>query len=273
MEVLAVSQLKQAGYEYYHFKDKINYPSIDDDLAALQHAFDHLPTDEYAPHLNRYRRYGRALVMPGTHDVTWLPETWIDGHAYYEYFQGSFNPEYMGEYRRFPALWPSSMENRLLREMIVQDFRETFWTREDALMPFHAGVHFVKLKVENPGDVAVSSPNTLHQDGEPFTFAHLIRRKNISGGLNAVSVPRHRGKMPADIPQDDIKQSFYLDEPLESYSVYDPLVTHYVGDVTKGETEGSGERCAVLIDYQPTVIADPDQIRSTRGPADTMIHV
>ncbi|MGY4691273.1 2OG-Fe dioxygenase family protein [Salibacterium sp. K-3] len=268
-----MSQLKKAGYEYYHLKDKIHYPGINEDLLELQHAFDNLPADEYAPHLNRYRRYARALVMPGTHEITWLPETHIDGKAYYEYFQGSFNPEYTGEYRRFPSLEQRSMKNRLLQEMIRFDFRETFWMREDALMPFHAGVHFVKLRVEKQGDVAVSSPNTLHQDGEPFTFAHLIRRSNISGAMNAISFPRHKGKMPEDVPERDIQESFYLEEPLESYSVYDPLVTHFVGDVEKGTGDGPGERSAVLIDFQPTVIADPDQLRSMQGSTDAMIYV
>ncbi|MFZ4452944.1 2OG-Fe dioxygenase family protein [Salibacterium aidingense] len=268
-----MSQLKEAGFEYYHIKERIQYAGMEKDLVQLQEAFDYLPSDEYAPHLHRFRRYARALVMPGTHDVKWLPETRIDGQAYYEYFQGSFNPEYMGEYRRFPSLDKRSMNNKLLEEIIKFDFKETFWMREDALMPFHAGVHFVKLQVEKEGDVAVSSPNTLHQDGEPFTFAHLIRRKNISGAVNAISIPKHRGKMPEDIPEEDITSSFYLTEPLESYSVYDPLVTHFVGDVKKGPEAGPGERSAILIDFQPTVIADPDQIRSMRGQTESMIYV
>ncbi|MDQ0300003.1 hypothetical protein J2S78_002450 [Salibacterium salarium] len=268
-----MSHLKEAGFEYYQLKNEIQYEGIEDDLKKLTNAFDYLPADEYAPDLNRYRRYARAVIMPGTHEIKWLPETKIDGKNYYEYFQGSFNPEYMGEYRRFPALTKESMQNKLLEEIIRFDFRETFWMREDALMPFHAGIHFVKLLVENEGDVAVSSPNNLHQDGEPFTFAHLIRRNNIKGAMNAISTPEHRGKMPEEVPDSEITTSFYLEDPLESYSVYDPLVTHYVGEVEKGNQAGIGERSAILIDFQPTVIADPDVVRSMQGKTSKMIYV
>ncbi|MFB5661834.1 2OG-Fe dioxygenase family protein [Alteribacillus sp. HJP-4] len=260
-----MSKLKDTGFEYYNLYKMLHYSGIDEDLKELTEAFEHLPQDEYAPALNRYRRYARAIIMPGTYHMEWLPETVIDGNTYYEYFQGSFNPEYTGEYRRFPAIGERTRRNHLLEKIILFNFKQTFWTKEDALMPFHAGVHFVKLKAEKSGEKAVSSPNTLHQDGEPFTFAHLISRKNVKGGLNAISIPEHRGRLPEDIKEGGLTASFYLSSPLESYGIYDPLVTHYVGDVEKGEGDGPGERSAILIDYQPSVIADPDQVRSMRG--------
>ncbi|WP_240377347.1 2OG-Fe dioxygenase family protein [Bacillus piscicola] len=268
-----MSSLKETGFAYYDLGKKFTYEGVENDLAELQDAFDSLPPDEYAPHLNRYRRYARAIVMPGTHRVEWLPETIINGERYYEYFQGSFNPEYKGAYRCFPSLTKKTMANHLLEEIIRFDFKETFWMKEDALMPVHAGIHFVKLAVENEGEVAVSSPNNLHQDGEPFTFAHLIRRRNINGGINAIATPRERGKMPSDLHPDQLLARFYLMEPLESYGVYDPLVSHYVEEVTIGNAAGSGERSAILIDFQPTVIANPDEIRSMLGDTSSMHHV
>lgn len=268
-----MSQLRETGFAYYDLKNMIRYKGIETDLEQLTGAFDNLPPDEYAPHLNRYRRCARAVVMPKTYQIQWLPESEVDGKAYYEYFQGSFNPEYTGEYRRFPSLTKETMANRLLEKIIHFDFKETFWMREDALMPVHAGIHFVKLKVEKEGDVAVSSPNNLHQDGEPFTFAHLIRRRNIIGGMNAISEPSQRGKMPEDLDEKDITTSFYLENSLESYGVYDPLVTHYVGEVEKGDADGPGERSAILIDFQPTVIANPDEVRSMRGETKEMVFV
>ncbi|SDH83338.1 hypothetical protein SAMN05192534_112100 [Alteribacillus persepolensis] len=268
-----MSRLKDTGFAYYDLKKQLQYEDLEKDLQQLTLAFDHLPIDEYAPHLNRYRRYARAIIMPKTYDIQWLPESTVNKKSYYEYFQGSFNPEYTGEYRRFPSLKKETMNNRLLEKIIRFDFKETFWMREDALMPFHAGVHFVKLQVDDEGEEAVSSPNNLHQDGEPFTFAHLIKRHNIQGGWNAISHPANRGKMPEDINKADMKASFYLEEPLESYGVYDPLVTHYVSKVKTGEKQGPGERCAILIDFQPTVIANPDEVRSMRGNTTEMVFV
>lgn len=268
-----MSELKEKGFEYYHLGKIFQYEGLEEDLQQLQEAFLDLPPDEYAPHLHRYRRYARAVIMPRSYHIEWLPETIIDGKPYHEYFQGSFNPEYKNEYRRFPSLTKDVLNNRLLKEILLFDFKQTFWTKEDALMPIHAGVHFVKLYVENEGEVAVSSPANLHQDGEPFTFAHLMKRRNVKGGMNAIGTPAVRGKMPEEVPEEEIMTTFYLTEPLESYGVYDPLVTHYVGSVTKGEEKGSGERSMILIDFQPTVIADPDSIRSMLGNTEDMIHV
>lgn len=265
--------LKQHGYEYYDLADILHDSYSEADLAALTAAFDDLPADDYAPDLNRYRQYGRAVIFPGTHRIEWLPETVKNGKSYYDYFQGSFNPEYPDASRRFPAIPAHVRSNRLLEALIAFNFRQTFWTREDALMPFHAGVHFVKLHVESEQDEAFSSPNTLHQDGEPFTFAHLIRRRNIEGARNVISVPEVRGRMPEDVAREKITDSFYMTRPLESYGVYDPLVTHYVGSVRKGAEDGPGERSAILIDYQPTVVANPDEIRSMHGDTDNMDYV
>lgn len=268
-----MSRLKENGFEYYtlnELKDKRYYKQ---DLEAVTSVFDGLPQDEYAPHLHRYRRYARAVIMPGTHRIEWLPKTVIDNKAYYEYFQGSFNPEYTDEYRRFPALPDDMMHNQLLEDIIRFDFQQTFWMKEDALMPVHAGIHFVKLCVHDDGEVAVSSPNNLHQDGEPFTFAHLIRRHNVKGAMNAISVPDHRGRMPADLHPDELTASFYLENPLESYGVYDPLVTHYVGTVEKGDQDAPGERSAILIDFQPTVVSDSEKTSSMKGLTDQMVFV
>src|SRR5699024_4715361 len=82
---------------------------------------------------------------------------------------------------------------KLLREIIMADYHETFWKEEEKIMPIHVGVHFVKLLVTQDGEKAVSSPDCLHQDGEPFTFAHLIKRENVKGGTNAIGIPAVRG--------------------------------------------------------------------------------
>lgn len=268
-----MSRLKDNGFEYYTLDELKAKTYYKQDLEAITSVFDELPQDEYAPHLNRYRRYARAVIMPGSHRLEWLPKTIIDDNSYYEYFQGSFNPEYTDEYRRFPALPEEIMHNTLLEDIIRFDFQQTFWMKEDALMPVHAGIHFVKLCVNEAGETAVSSPNNLHQDGEPFTFAHLIRRSNVKGAMNAISTPANRGQMPDNLAPGELTASFYLENPLESYGVYDPLVTHYVGTVEKGDRNMPGERSAILIDFQPTVVSDSEQTSSMKGLTDQMIFV
>ncbi|CAM4137272.1 2OG-Fe dioxygenase family protein [Lacicoccus alkaliphilus] len=251
-----MSQLKSKGYAIYDYMDALEYEGIKTDYKVLLDYFEDLPVDDYAPELNRYRRYSRALVLPTSKSLEWLPNVERDGNEYAAYFQGKFNPEHPGSYREFHAIDPHILENELLNKIIMADYEETFWGEEDQIMPIHVGVHFVKLEVEKEGDRAVSSPDCLHQDGEPFTFAHLIERRNVKGGLNAIGVPSVGGKQPEEVADEDLHEVFKLNRPLESYGVEDSSVSHYVGPVMKGGAEGRAVRSVILIDYQLTVVAD-----------------
>lgn len=251
-----MNKLKHNGYAKYDYMDALKYDGIIEDYESLLTYFEDLPIDDYAPDLNRYRRYSRALILPTSGDIEWLPNVTRDDHEYSAYFQGRFNPEHAGSYREFHSIDPHIRDNRLLQEIIMANYRETFWREEDQLMPIHVGVHFVKLMVENDGDKAVSSPDCLHQDGEPFTFAHLIERKNVRGGTNAIATPEVQGKQPEDVGDKDLHEVFEITEPLESYGVRDSAVSHYVGPIFKGDDDTRAVRSVILIDYQLTVVAD-----------------
>lgn len=255
-----MSFLKKNGYEYYDLKKSLDSPHLDRDLEELKQEFATLPVDSYAKELNRYRKYARAVIVPGTDQVQWLPSIETEEGEMYKYFQGSFNPEYTNSARDFPAIPERVRANRLLNDIVLFDYKQTFWREEDLLLPVHAGIHFVKLEVENEGDIAVSSPNHLHQDGEPFTFAHLVHRQNVEGGLNAIGIPDVAGEVPEDVDESRLLEQMTLTEPLESYGVFDPMVSHYVAPVTKGDEEEKGQRSMILIDFQPTVCPDPDEI-------------
>ncbi|WP_210133578.1 2OG-Fe dioxygenase family protein [Staphylococcus sp. GDY8P197P] len=254
-----MNKLQKDGYSRYDLMKSLNYEGIEQDYNEILAYFADLPEDDYSPNLNRYRRYSRAIVLPGTEDVFWLPTIERNGVDYSAYFQGKFNPEHSGSYREFHSIDENIRSNKLLNDIIIANYHETFWNEEDKILPIHVGVHFVKLYVENDGDKAVSSPNCLHQDGEPFTFAHLIERKNIVGGTNAIAVPEAAGNNPEDTDENNIIEVFEMENPLESYGVYDPNVSHYVSPVEKGSEQGTGLRSVILIDYQQTVVADVDE--------------
>ena len=253
-----MNNLKNYGYARYDLMEDLNYEGIEADYEALLKYFEGLPADDYAPGLNRYRRYSRALVLPTSGCIEWLPTVKKDDGEYSAYFQGKFNPEHPGDYREFHTISSDIQDNKLLQEIIMANYRQTFWEKEDMIMPIHVGVHFVKLRVANDHEKAVSSPNNLHQDGEPFTFAHLIERSNVKGGTNTIAIPEARGRVPEDVAQNDLHEVFELTKPLESYGVHDPQVSHYVSPVEKGDEAGIGERSVILIDYQLTVVADMD---------------
>ena len=254
-----MSQLKDKGYAIYDYMESLRYDGIEKDYEALLSYFENLPIDDYAPELNRYRRYSRALVLPTSGNIEWLPDVKRERNEYAAYFQGKFNPEHPGSYREFHSIDSDIRDNKLLKKIIMANYHETFWQKEDKIMPIHVGVHFVKLMVDNDEDKAVSSPDCLHQDGEPFTFAHLIERRNVKGGMNAIGIPEVRGKQPEEVDKKDLHEFFEISKPLESYGVDDSAVSHYVGPVMKDSGDDSAVRSVILIDYQLTVVADMDE--------------
>ncbi|SCT09644.1 2OG-Fe dioxygenase family protein [Staphylococcus caeli] len=254
-----MSKIKQNGYARYDLMKDLNYEGIQHDYQELLENFSSLPEDDYAPNLNRYRRYSRAIILPETEDIYWLPTITKNDVEYSAYFQGKFNPEHPGAYREFHSIEKNIRNNKLLNEIIKANYKETFWNEEDKILPIHVGVHFVKLYVEKDVDKAISSPDCLHQDGEPFTFAHLIERTNVTGGTNAIAIPEAAGNKPEDIDNKDLIEVFEITQPLESYGVYDPDVSHYVSPVEKGNDNHIGVRSVILIDYQQTVVADVDE--------------
>lgn len=253
-----MSNLKEKGYARYDLMQQLDYEGMEEDFGALLTYFESLPTDEYAKGLNRYRRYSRALVLPASGKLEWLPTITKNGEEFSAYFQGKFNPEHAGSYREFACIDKEIQANKLLEKIILFDYHETFWKEEDRIMPIHVGVHFVKLYVENADEQAVSSPNCFHQDGEPFTFAHLVKRQNVKGGTNAIGLPSAAGKNFDTVAEEEVTEVFEITNPLESYGVEDSAVSHYVSPVEKGDGDEPGVRSVILIDYQQTVVADVD---------------
>lgn len=64
-----MNKLQKDGYSRYDLMKSLNYEGIEQDYNEILAYFADLPEDDYAPNLNRYRRYSRAIVLPGTEDV------------------------------------------------------------------------------------------------------------------------------------------------------------------------------------------------------------
>ncbi|MFC7441110.1 2OG-Fe dioxygenase family protein [Laceyella putida] len=247
--------LQEKGFIRFDLQREWQYPAMRQELAQLQQAFADLPLDPYAPNTTRFRRYSRAIILPWNGTLHWLPNhVREDGVEVCEYFQGTFNAEYVDEYRAFTPLTEETKANPLLHNIIQYDFAQTFWDARDLVLPIHVGVHLVKFDVR-PGEEAFASPNHIHQDGEPFTFAHLITYHNVQGGINVIAHTECAGKQLDEVSESQILDQFLMTEPLDSYGVCDKLVCHYVSPVTCGPDDEYAERGMLLIDYTPTVIA------------------
>jgi hypothetical protein len=237
-----------------YFKTKINPRSLsltaEHDLNILQNNFDSLTRDPYSDVLmNRYRAYSNLVIIPWERKPLWIPPKNVNGQYVSSYWQGKFNPEHAESSRSFTPISSDARNTSLLRNLILHDFDLTFWDNKVDL-PIYVGVHLVKLQVLDKAQIAYSSPDLMHRDGEAFTFAHLFNRYNIKGGKNYISPPEYANNKLEDVPTQKILTEFEMYEPLESYGVCDEMVSHYVspiemdnGDLTHGCRE------IILIDF------------------------
>ena len=246
---LAKNELKDSGFTHYQSKLICNsFQKLEFELE-----FEQLEHDPYAPNgINRYRCYGNGVILPWLNEekIQWMPTIIKDKARYSGYNQGSNNPEH-NDMRYFRALSGDIKSNEVLNQLVIDDFKRTFWPTPNQNLPIYFGVHFVKLQACENGDLGISSPNCFHQDGEPFTFAHMFSRtKNAQGGVNYIGEVSSRNQPLNKINENEIIDTFTLNDLLETFAVYDPLVTHYVSPIFKNDdTNLPAERCMILIDF------------------------
>jgi hypothetical protein len=251
----AAAQLTGQGYCRFDLREELHDPGLGAGLARLQAALDDLPADPYARSRHRFRRYSPAILTPWSRRIDWTPALEGAGGLYTEYCQQDHNVEFPGVHRRFSPLPEALTSDPWLHRVIWYDFDLTFWSPTQRTRPMVAGVHLVKLAVAAADQRAVSSPDCLHQDGEPFTFVHLVARDNATGASNVIASPHCAGSQPEDVAEDFIADRFELREPLESYGVHDRAVSHYVSPLRRGPEERPALRAALLIDFTPLVPA------------------
>ncbi|MCG5227139.1 2OG-Fe dioxygenase family protein [Acinetobacter pittii] len=229
-----------------------------DSKRVIFEEFQMLEKDQFAPSdTQRFRRYGNALILPWEKEIKpiWLPPVANDNGEYLSgYDQGNNNPEH-SSIRYFNALSEDVKKTNYLNKLVIDDYKLTFGLN-DHYLPIYIGVHFVKLTSNSSDILGISSPDCFHQDGEPFTFAHLIyRSNNIVGGENYIAHPSERNKSLKEVNVENIYSHFTLKNISDSFAVHDSSVCHYVSPIKKVESSQDdlmGERWMILIDYSLT---------------------
>lgn len=239
---------------FAHYEPAIDYSARDREL--LEQEFSALEPDEFAPSgVRRFRRYGNGIIIPWANrkQVFWIPPVTSGGICRAGYDQGSNNPEH-AQIRYFNALSEECRTSDILQQLILDDFSHTFWKHVGQAFPIYFGVHFVKLQAHDSVERGISSPDCFHQDGEPFTFAHLVKRSpSTAGGHNYIGRTSVRNRPLGEVASDDIIADFTLNNFLESFAVHDPRVCHYVDPIRRdANSEGVAERCIMLIDFSQT---------------------
>ncbi len=251
--------LQHIGWARYNKTDITQGASTLDytkELNTLQQFYRALPADRYEPESLRYRRHSRGVYLPWEDKLSWLPNLHDDHYGdVIDYDMKGYNAEFLQVARQFPAIPQDILNNSLVQTVIQHDLQQTLWLQNFSKMPLNVGVGCVMLKVEKPEDEAISTPNTLHQDGGEvsFTFIHLICRDNVNGGINYIAPPRCVGLLPEELSTKLLLSEFTLQQPLDSFVVHNARVSHHVSSVRQANTSHTGERGILIVAVSPLV--------------------
>lgn len=247
--------LQQNGFCRFQANDVLaplrDYPGLSEELELLRKEAASLERDPYDPQGVRHRRYAQAAYLPWENRLSWYPGRTFGGTTYTEYYQGVFNPDHADNRRRLVRFSDELLNSPLMRSIIDGNYELTTWSAEDAHLPLQVGLTMIKMAPTDKVRTAFATPNALHQDGERYTFAHLITRFGVEGGANVIAAPDDAGAHPEQLSEGAILERFNLENFFDGYAIYDPLVSHHVDHVTLNDGVVRGERCIMLIDFTP----------------------
>lgn len=230
-------------------------------IAGLLAAADDLPLDPYCRGAFRFRRFARLYLLPWSDTIVLAPPMRnARGEPVQMYHQPeALNTEEAGISRWFPALDDSIAMADWMQHIIRFDFRQLSFSEAERSAPVQIGVHIVELRAGRDAP-AVASPNRVHRDGEPYTCAHLIERRGVTGGENHIVDPGWAEHQIESVPDEAIRAAFTLQAPLDGYIVRDDRVAHHVGAVHLDPAAEKGSRTILLIDFtpmRPAMLMDP----------------
>lgn len=225
-------ELIEAGWSAYGGEELLYSADLSIAFQDLQSDYSELPLDPYSETQIRRRRHSRFVYLPWAGTLTVQPTS-----SYYQ--NPEYNPTDGGVVRNFQGLTPRTLGNPFLLDLIRLDFKLVPFPEAVRAAPVDVGLHMISYE-PRPGVPAISSPNRLHKDGEPYTFVHLMRRETVEGGESVV----------ADNDEKFIAE-FTLKNPLDTFVVRDSAVVHCVKEVRVEPGKKTGMRGVLLVDFTP----------------------
>jgi hypothetical protein len=228
--------IRRRGYGFVRGRAISLSPDIENYWEELRGDWSHLPDDACLKDKGRYRfrRYDRFYLLPVSGELLPLPHT--------AFFQGKgFNKLHGGIKREFAALRNLTFKNIFLRELIKFDFLQFSPQSATIQKPWEVGIHEIRI-VAKPAAPGKPTPEGPHRDGYKFIAMHLIRRKNILGGVTTIFDNRKQ-----------TLQAVTLLDPLDSVYVEDARINHAVTPIylAKNKARGIRDMLIVTYDYYP----------------------
>jgi hypothetical protein len=212
-----------------------NFEFSDDAKEHLEYFikdWDDLKVDTFLKDNGKYRlrRYGRFDLNS--------QERFLERSKDESYFQGiNYNPINGGIKREFECLHEKRYNDKFLKDLIMLNFDNLPIPLE--YNKWHVGIHQIRV-IASPSQIGKPTPEGPHKDGEMFTVQHFIKRENVDGGT--FSIFDNNRNLIEDWTQNELMDSVYFKDS----SIY-----HGVSPVISRDTQSTGIRDVLLIDFNP----------------------
>jgi hypothetical protein len=227
-----VDELADKKFAVLAGKELVISPALERSRHELWEDWDTLEPDSYLKKgaSFRLRRFGLFSYLPWQDTLTMQPPK--------PYFQSAQVNAYAGDIQRqFAPLSSASAENPFLQALIRFNFSQFPTDQNQRQQTWTIDVHQFRI-IGRPGEVGEPTPEGPHRDGDDFNAIHLVKRENVSGGLNSVYSP-----------DGDLLSSCTLELPMDTVYVWDPYVLHGVSAIKPIDSKRPALRDVLVIGY------------------------
>jgi hypothetical protein len=207
-------------------------PELADEWRRMAGDWDRLELDRFLHGGAKFRRrrYGRYYWSRSEDRLLPLPAQ--------AYFQPADENAYAGGIEReFAPLLPETLGSPFLSALARCAFDVLPLAEERRAQNWEVRVHQIRI-VASAAEAGLPAPEGIHQDGTDFLTLHMVRRRNVEGGVSTIY----------DLERRPITTYTMMDE-MDSFILEDPRIMHGVTPVVPADGKGEATRDLLGLDF------------------------
>jgi len=228
---LSTENLFEDGYQYLPGSAWIFPSYLSKFWETLSSSWENLDLDTYMKEgdVYRYRKFGRFTYDSTTGHVQPIMDN--------TFYQSDKINAYAGNVERvFSPLDIDIYKNRFLHYIISTSLHHFMETYKINQKKWDITLHQFRI-IANKEMIGLPTPEGIHQDGHKFISMHLIKRKDVNGGVSKIY---NRSK-------EEVSE-ILLKDPMDSLFINDEELYHSVTPISP-ITEDKAYRDILVIDY------------------------
>lgn len=224
--------LKNNHYSVITSKDFLIPDHLKGEKQQFDNSWRNLKKDNYLKHGRdfRYRKFRYFYILPASEKIMPFAAT--------PYYQPPEINHYAGGVdREFYGIENEICNNAFFLELIKFDFLQLPVEKQKKSEPWLVDIHQVRI-VTTEVESGEPTPEGVHHDENDFVCIHLIKRENITGGINGIYSNNR-----------ELLKSYTLTNNLDSIILWDPKVMHGVTPIRPESPKNIAFRDVLLIGF------------------------